>query len=86
VYLRRAGHGIFGVDRDDMFVDVILVHMVEMAIMKIVHMAVMANRSVPAIRTMLMSVVGMVFLGASGHRQCSSLAPGLPCVPHQTAR
>ena len=60
-------HGIFGVDRDDMFVDVILMHMVEMAVVKIVHMAVMANRRVPTVRAMLMGVVGMVLLGASGH-------------------
>jgi hypothetical protein len=57
VYLRRAGHGICCIDRDDMFVDVILV-----------------------------SVVGMVFLGASGHRQYSLLALGLPCVLRQTPR
>jgi hypothetical protein len=53
-----------------MFVHVILVHVVEMAIVQIVYMAVMANRGVPAFRAMHMSVVGMVFLGASGHRQC----------------
>ncbi len=34
--LRRALHGICGVDRDDMFVHVILVHMVEMAVVKVV--------------------------------------------------
>ena len=69
--LRRAPHGICGVDRDDMFVHVILVHMVEMAVVKIIHVAVMANRGVPAFRAMLMSVVGVVFLGACGHWQCS---------------
>jgi hypothetical protein len=53
-----------------MFVHVILVHMVEMTVMKIIHVAVMANRRVPAIRTMPMRVVGMMFLGASDHR-CS---------------
>jgi hypothetical protein len=58
---------IYGIDCDDMFVDVILVHMVEMPIVKIVHMAVMANRGVPAVRAMLMGVVGMVLLGAGGH-------------------
>jgi hypothetical protein len=68
--LRRAVHGICAIDRDDMFVHVILVHVVEMAIVQIVYMAVMANRGVPAFRAMHMSVVGMVFLGASGHRQC----------------
>ena len=54
-----------------MFVYVILVHMVEMAVVKIIHMAVMTNRGVPAIRAMLVSVVGMVFLGACGHQQYS---------------
>ncbi len=68
VDLRGAVHGICGIDRDDMFVHMILVHMVKMTIVKIVHMAVMANRGVSAIRAMAMSVVLMVFLGASGHR------------------
>ena len=45
--------------------------MVEVAIVKIIHVAVMANRGVPAIRAMLMRVVGVVFLGACGHWQCS---------------
>jgi hypothetical protein len=67
VDVRRAVRGICGVDGDHMFVDVILVHMVEMAVVKIIQMAVMANRGVPAFRAMLMSVVGMVFLGACGH-------------------
>jgi len=59
-----------------MFVDVILVHMVQMAVVKIIHVAIVANRGVPAIRTMLVSVVGMMFLGACGHRQCSLRALG----------
>jgi hypothetical protein len=58
-----------------MFVDVILVHVVEMAVMEIVHMAVMANCGVSATWPMLVSVVGMVFLGACRHRQCSLRAP-----------
>jgi hypothetical protein len=51
-----------------MFVHMILVHMVEMTIVKVVHMPVMANRRVPAIRAMAVGVVCMVLLGASGHR------------------
>ena len=65
--LRRAVHGIFSVDSNDMFVDVILMHTVDMAVVKIVHMAVMANRGVPTVRAMLMGVVGMVLLGTGGH-------------------
>jgi hypothetical protein len=82
VDLRRTVRGICAIDRDDMLVHVILVHVMEMTIVKIVHMAVMANRRVPALRAMHMSVVGMVFLGASGHRQCSSLVCARCLVQH----
>jgi hypothetical protein len=51
-----------------MFVNVILVHMVQMTIVKVVHMPLMANRGVSAIRAVAMGVVRMVFLSASGHR------------------
>jgi hypothetical protein len=67
-----------------MFVHVILVHMVEMAVVKIIHMAVVADRGVPAIRPMLVSVVGVVFLGTCGH-WCRSLrtlgCPSSPIIP-----
>jgi hypothetical protein len=71
VDLRRALRRICCADRDDMFIHVILVHVVEMAIVQIVHMTVMANRSVSAVRAMLVSVVGVVFLGTGGHWPCS---------------
>ena len=59
-----------------MFVHVILVHMVKMAVVKIIHMAVMANRSVPSFRAMLMRVIGMMLLGAGRHdRILSSFEP-----------
>ena len=60
-------HGICGADRDDMFVDMIPVHVVEMAVMKIVNMGVMANSRVPTVRAMLVGMVGMVRLGAGDH-------------------
>jgi hypothetical protein len=67
-----------------MFVDVIPVHMVEMAVVKIIHMAVMADRGVPAFRAMVMRVVGVVFLAACGH-WCRSLrtlgCPSSPVIP-----
>jgi hypothetical protein len=62
-----AFHGICGVNRDGMFVDVVPVHMVEMTVVKIIYMAVVANRRVPAFGAMVMRVVGMMFFGASGH-------------------
>jgi len=67
----RALHGICGVDRDGVLIHVILMHVMQMAIMKVIHMAVMVNRSVPAIPTVLMSVVRVVFLGTCGHWPCS---------------
>jgi len=67
VNLRSAFHGIRRVVHNDMFVDVIVVHVVEMAIVKKIHVALMANRRVPAIRAMLMRVIGVVFLGTCGH-------------------
>ena len=53
-------HGICGADRDDMFVDMIPVHVVEMAVMKIVNMGIMANSRVHRVRAMLVGMVGMV--------------------------
>ena len=69
--LRGALHGICDVDRDGVLIDVILMHVMQMAIMKVIHMAVMVNRSVSAMRTVLMSVVRVVFLGTCGHWPCS---------------
>jgi hypothetical protein len=65
--LRRAADGIRGVDLNDMFVDVILMHMVEMAVVKIVDMAIMAYGGMSTVRAMLMGMVGMMLFGASGH-------------------
>ena len=60
-------HGVRGADRDDMLVNMIPVHVVQMAVMKIVNMAVMANSRMPAVRAMLVDMVGMLPLGAGGH-------------------
>jgi hypothetical protein len=63
-----------------MFVDVVPVHMVEMTVVKIIYMAVVANRRVPAFGAMVMRVVGMMFFGASGH--CDAPSGGRP-VAHR---
>ena len=60
-------HGICGADRDDMLVNVVPVHVVEMAAMKIVNMGVMANSRVATVRAVLVDMVGMVRLGAGDH-------------------
>ena len=72
-YLRRALHGICGIDCDNMFVDMVVVRMVEMTIMKVIYMAVMPNCSVPAARAVLMGVVRMTLLNASSHDLLCSL-------------
>jgi hypothetical protein len=64
---RRTLHGIYGVDRDGVLIHVILVHVMQMAVMKVILMSVMANRSVSAIWTVLVGVVGVVFLGTCRH-------------------
>jgi hypothetical protein len=50
-----------------MLVNMIPVHVVQMAVMKIVNMGVMANSRMPTVRAMLVDMVGMVPLGAGGH-------------------
>jgi hypothetical protein len=57
-----------------MLVNMIPVHVVQMAVMKIVNMAVMANSRMPAVRAMLVDMVGMLPLGAGGHEIPSSAA------------
>jgi hypothetical protein len=72
VDFRRALQGICCADRDQMFIHVISMHVVQMTIVQIVYMPLVADRSVSAVRAMLVSVVGVVFLGTCGHR-CRSL-------------
>jgi hypothetical protein len=73
--LRRALHRIGGVDRDDMLVDMITVHVVQVAVVEVVDMAIVANRRMPAVWTVLVAMVGMVLLGAGGH-----VFPFLACI------
>jgi hypothetical protein len=65
--LRRALHGIGGVDRDGVFVDMIFVRVMEVAVVEIIDVAFMADRRMPAVGTMLVGVVGMMLLGTGGH-------------------
>src|SRR5919197_1447640 len=65
--LWRALHRVGVGDPDRVLVDMIAMHVMEMAIVKIVDVVAMANRGVAAARPMLMGVVGMVLLGAGGH-------------------
>jgi hypothetical protein len=72
--LRRALDRIGGVDRDGVLVDMILVRVMEVAVVEIIDVAFMADRRMPAVGTMLVSVVGMMLLGAGGHAVFSFLS------------
>lgn len=65
--LRGALDGIVGVDRDGVLIDMILVRVMKVAIMEIIDVAVMADRRMPTVGTMLVGMVGMMLLGAGGH-------------------
>jgi hypothetical protein len=74
--LRRALHGICGVDCDDMLINVILMQVMKMAVMEIVDMALMTDRRMRAVGTVLVGMIGMMLLGAGGH----SILPSLSTV------
>jgi hypothetical protein len=65
---RRAAVGVGGVDSKGMFVDMVPMHMVQMTVVQIVDVAFVTNRGMPAVWTVLMGMIGMVLLGAGGHR------------------
>jgi hypothetical protein len=67
LYFRRAAGRIGRVDTDDMLIDVIAMHVVHMAVMQIVDVAVMADCGMAAAGAVLMGMVRMVLLIASGH-------------------
>jgi hypothetical protein len=64
----RALHRIGGIDGHDMLINMIPMHVMKMAIMEIIDMAIMADGRMPTIGTMLVGVIGMMFFGAGGHR------------------
>ena len=65
--LGRAAHGVGIANLDNMFVDMIFMHVMKMTIVQIIDMVVMAYSRVPTVGTMLMFVIRMMLLGAGGH-------------------
>lgn len=65
--LWRAMHGIDRVDCNCMFINVILVRVMQMAIMKIIDMVIMPDRRMPTVGTMHVAMVTMMLLGAGSH-------------------
>jgi hypothetical protein len=62
-----AARGIGVADLDDMFVNVIPMHMMHVTIVEVIDMAVMAHSCVSATRTMPMRVIRMMLLVAGRH-------------------
>jgi hypothetical protein len=63
----RAARGVGVGDLNNMFVDVVPMHVVQMTIVEVIDMAMMAHSGVSTARTMLMSVIRMMLLVAQGH-------------------
>lgn len=74
--IRGAAIGVVGGDVDHVLVDMISMRMVEVTIVQVVDMPAVPHGGVPAIRTVLVSVVRMVGRGASSHRGSSFPCPG----------
>lgn len=69
---RRAVIRIGRADLDHMLVDMVPMHVMEVAIVEIVHMVAMADAGMATVRAMLMGMVGVNFAGA-GHYGASSV-------------
>ena len=74
--IRGAAIGVVAGDVDHVLVDMISMRMVEMTVVQVVDVPAVPNGGVPATRTVLVSVVGMVGRGASRHRGSSFPCPG----------
>lgn len=73
----RTARGVGVADLNDVFVDMVLVRVVQMTIMEVVDMVTMAHGRVSAVRTMLMGVIGMMPLVAHGHGSTPYITVGL---------
>jgi hypothetical protein len=74
--LRGALRRVAGANWEDVLVDMIPMHVVQMSIVQIINVAFMSNGRVPAVGTMFMRMVGMVLLGAGAHGNVLFLAAG----------
>src|SRR5258708_12285954 len=65
--LGRAARGVGIANLDNMFVDMIFMHVMQMTIVQIIDMAVMAHSPVPTVGTMFIYVISIIPLRAVGH-------------------
>jgi hypothetical protein len=63
----RTTQGIGVADLDNMFLDMIPMHVMQLTIVEVIHVAMMAHSRVSAARTMLVSVIRMMLLVGEGH-------------------
>src|SRR5260370_40992356 len=71
--LGRAAHGVGIANLDNMFVDMIFMHVMQMTVVQRIDILVMAHSRVPTVGTMLMWVIRMMPLGEG----CHGFAPSL---------
>lgn len=67
VVLRRAAVRVGGADGDHVLVDMVAMHVMQVAVMQEIDVAFVAHRGVTALRAVLVVVMGV--LGATGHRR-----------------
>jgi hypothetical protein len=63
----RTTQGIGVADLDNMFVDMIPMHVMQMTIVEVIHVVMMAHCRMSAARTMLVSVIWMMLLVGEDH-------------------
>jgi hypothetical protein len=80
VVIRSALVGIFRIDRERMLVDVIAVHVMQMAVVQIVDMIVVLDRRMPTVRAVLMVVVGVMRFAAGGAHAVLLIERWLPAA------
>ena len=66
-HVRRALRRVCLADRQRMLIDVVPMHVVQVAVVQKVDMSVVADRSMSAVRVMLVMVIGVVRFVAGGH-------------------
>jgi hypothetical protein len=65
--LRSALHRVGRAHRNDVLVNMVPMHVVQMTVMQIIDMTIMPNRHVQAVGSMLVGMIGMVLFGTGGH-------------------
>lgn len=65
---RGAVRRVRGTDSEDVLINMVPMHVMQMAVMNIVNVSIMEHRSMTTGRSVSMGMVGMVLLGTSGHR------------------